>query len=345
MIRRATMVVGLLALASAGFAGCDPKTALSPVSMPAGADSGRLVAINNAGLAVGIVDGDHPDMAFTYNVGSGASRDISTISAGGDFPTGGTFHGVSNVNSHGVVLGAASEVGNWDVETGALYDSAKGTYTAIPCGGHFALGWMGLSDDGLVACGTSLYDTIDGQSIAVPQPTGCNGTLSQVNDQVALGYCTSGTEPFFVTDLSTEATTAFGAAQGFFDPYYDNLNMGRLTNGNLFLATSEGSDGYTSVVFDVSAAAPRVVPINGGGSFPGLIIGASDSGLLSIGLPAASASDHGIVLVYDTRTESTLDTFTGSLGGMPVPYGVNDSGQVVGVNGDGQPFVVVIPPA
>jgi hypothetical protein len=339
-VRRTTMVVGILALAVAGLAGCDPKTSISPVAMPPG-DRGRLVAINNAGLAVGIFDGSTFNQAFTYDANAGVTADISNIPAEGDFPNGGTFHDVSNINSHGVVVGAVSDVGSWDFGRGALFDSANGTYSAIPCDGDGVIGLMRLSDDGLVACGTSLYDTTDGQSISVPQPTGCVGTLDQVNDQVALGHCRGGTEPFFVTDLSTKATAAFGSAQGFSVVDGVNYNEARLTNGNLFVATDESVP--TSFVFDVSGAAPHVVPINGHNSIPAAVYCASDSGLLAFGIPAVSAPNGGSVIVYDTQTNTVLDTFTTSLGGWP--FGINDSGQAVGVDGDGQPCVAVVPAA
>jgi hypothetical protein len=341
---RVLAAIAVVSLAVSGLAGCDPKPELMPVALPPGGTSGRLVSINNAGLALGYsTAGSDPIgflRAFTYDVNAGTTTDISQIPTGGGFPAGGTFLGVGNVNNQGVIFGPTVDPA--DNVGAALYDTATGRYTAVPCDGPTAFGTRRLSDGGLVACGTTLYDSHDGSRISVPQPDGCNGTIRQVNDNVAVGYCESGDEPLFVTDLHTGATEAFGAAQGLYDPDHDDMTMGPLTNGGLLVTESPTGDSSPSYIYDVRTASPRIVPLGGSDAWPGIAYGASDSGLVAVAMAGANEGDAGGVVIVDTSL-GVAHAFSSESSGFQLPYAVNNAGQVVGAGDGDLPFVGTIP--
>lgn len=343
---RSVAAVVLFAFTMFAIAGCEPKPALTPVALPFGQSGDRLVSINDAGLAVGYFE-TTSKRAFTYDVKTGVATDISAIPVSTDFPGGGTFLLAGYVNDHGIVLGAASNQVDDDNPTNfdnsALYDTATGTYTRVPCTLPVRLGMRAVSDGGLVACSDELYDSTNGSTVPVAQPTGCNGKLLEVNDKVVVGQCTAGTEPYFVTDLKTGTTSAFGAAQGLFDPNYELTQVGNLSNGNLLTAQSLSGDDE-SYVFDVSDAAPRVVPLGSNDVWQGIAVGVSNSGLVSVGLPSGSGSTNGGVVLVDAQTGAVRQTWSaGPSSDQPIPYAVNDAGQVVGVGNGEIPFVGVIP--
>ncbi len=337
--RRVLGLVVFATIALSVLTGCQPNPAAIMNVQPANAFIARLTDVNNSGEAVGWFRSNADSMyrVYEYNFSTNTTTDLSNVPPSSSYPDGAVFgaeHGVS-VNASGDVL--ASIGGN-----PALYDPSTGEYTSVPCWGSDGL--TKLSNNGNVACSNSVYNLNSGVTTPVSSPAGCSGNVTDVTDTVAVGMCTAGTEPYFVTDLATGVTAGFGASEGFFDRNYDNYGLCDLSNNNWVVLCDSLNGDNTSSVVDVTGANPIDVQIGGKTRVPELVAGASDNGRLAINpTPYGCTSGCGVVIA-DPKTNKMigLDAPTGEGDGM-VPFGLNDSGQVVGVANNGQAFVGTVP--
>lgn len=322
--RRRGLVAGVaVVVAALGLASCQPNPTLNVVALPSGSGKSFLASVNDAGMAVGTSNlGDSTQVAFLVDTSTGAVTDISKIPVSPDYPSGGTMTQAMYVSARGMIVGSDS-AGNV-----VLHDLSTGSWAAPGCTAPGDGTGASLYDDhGDVVCGGKLYDVATHSDVAVAEPSGCQGRVADVNNvDLVVGYCDAGTEPMFVTDLSTGTTTGFGSAQGISDPYHEIGFIGTLSNNGM-LSVQNTSNDQQSYLFNVSGATPVIVPIGGSSLIDGVIWGVGDNGLVGM---AVSDGGHSDGVGYDT-VNGAVRGISSPQGITPsVFFGVNSHGVVVG---------------
>ncbi len=185
----------------------DAGGAVSQLPLPAGETLGRAFGVNNAGLAVGSVNGGSLERAATYTTGAGA---IITQT----MPNGGILRTAYGVNGSGRIVGQALNPNNAAVTNGFVLDPGDGT--AIDIGalaglGHNSAIAFAVSSAGHVAGSSSLNSGADGRAMIwtdadgmseIPLLAGTStGSARGVNaDGWAVGTMASATSIAFLFD-------------------------------------------------------------------------------------------------------------------------------------------------
>lgn len=132
----------------------------SVLPLPAGQTLGRANAVNNAGLAVGSVDGGVLERAATFAVG-GSGTVLTQTLAGGELRT------AYGVNDAGRIVGSAVDPQNAAVTKGFYLDPGDAAATdigALTALGHNSAIAFAVSSNGLIAGSSSLNSGAGGRA-------------------------------------------------------------------------------------------------------------------------------------------------------------------------------------
>ncbi len=184
----------------------DPSTVIQ-LPLPAGESLGRANGVNNAGLAVGSVDGGSLEQAATFTTGAGT---VLTQT----MPNGGVLRTAYAVNNAGRIVGQALNPNNAAVLNGFYLDPGDSQATdigALTGLGHNSAIAFAVSSAGHIAGSSSFNAGVDGRAfvwteaggmVEVPLLAGTStGSARGVNaDGWAVGTMASATSIVFVYD-------------------------------------------------------------------------------------------------------------------------------------------------
>lgn len=327
-------ILGVASVAAVGalvLAGCAPNPTLQAVPLPPNTQS-KSLAINNLGQVVGYyysTSGGGGDHAFLYNSKTNVSAGIPPIPVSTQFPDGGTMTDAYGINDSGVIVGLSTSE-----PPVVAYDSANGSWQAMP--GCSSPGT--ITDGGLVACGTGVYDLSTNTFQSIFSTTDCQ--VVGVNDSgkaAAICGLATGTYTALVIDLKTGVQMPIGTDLGTSAVCVTSISDSDVVVGN---TTCGGAVGRP-FAYDVSKSTPVRVSLGVYDSLPVLTAVVSDSGMVAMPVLVAATSQepaHERLGTYDLAT-NTAGAYDDSPS-FVLLGAVNDSRQVVGFYG-----TLPIPPA
>ena len=187
--------------------------AVAQLPLPAGQTLGRANDINNAGVAVGSVNGGSLERACLYSEGAGSV--ITATTTNGSFMT--TAFGI---NDAGLVVGNGVDPNNAAVNVGIAYDSVANTAVAVdPLPGRNGNLCFGVSEAGHVV-GSSMFNqgsgtpfvwTASGGSIEIPLPPDTtSGSARAANSK---GWVVGNAGGVFAVPFLFDGTTTYSIAE------------------------------------------------------------------------------------------------------------------------------------
>lgn len=321
-------VVTVLALAT----GCTPASPISGFTGPNGA-AARPWTLNESGIAVGSLVANGGFRAFLMDVGTGQQSVLPPIPVQAGFPAGGTFADARDINDVGdLAVGNANDASapstNGAGDVAVAIDLDDGSVTRLDCPAFRDIGWGLVTDNGLVVCGDVILHIHSGLRESVAMPVGCDGVVAKVTDSgLAVGYCTAGTAPLFVTDRSTGETATFGTELGIAPVPSPDAFLGTLTETGYLIGTKPQGGVFVYTLQGAVATPVDIGPLDGQPT-TGYAIDAD--GVATVGAELPDAAGWSVF---------SYNVATGKLRGHPseldpakiaIPTGRNTKGQFVG---------------
>ncbi|MBS1847759.1 MAG: hypothetical protein JST73_05730 [Actinobacteria bacterium] len=329
-------IAALVVTVTLAVAGCTPNPTMH-VIVPAAFDDFLPHSMNNAGIAVGIAQktagtGNATDVAVAYDTVTGTFTQIPNVPPSSTLPQGATIGTVLDVNNDNVVLlHAGDEMG--------LYNMLTDTWNLFDCSPTvYGLTRGMLADNGYIACGDHVYDSVHAVDLPVAMPPGCAGAVTRVNSAgIAVGTCSAGAEPLFATELSTGQTIGFGSAQGL--TVAAGTMPGAFTESGWLVAFEPGTNG-PPVVYriptDLATGGPTAVSLGPFQNPPTAAVGISENGTVAVADITDVANDTMLLASYNVVTGQIRAFDTSGLPGGS-GYGgrmildVDDAGDAIGL--------------
>lgn len=331
----AAAIVGALVLVA-----CQPDPVLEPFDIP-GDETTLIRSMNPAGVAVGRYYEDFQSHAFTLDVATGTTTTYADPPASPDLPDGGIFAYAFDVNEAGVIVGVV-ETRDTREKLFTVHDPSGGTWRFPICVQLVPSGHGTISSDGLVACDDHVYDSVTDTTVDVAMPPGCDGRVWRVNAEgVALGTCSDGDDPLFVTQLATGDTVGFGGGEGL-EVDTDEVSVpGSLNDQGWFVMTDEMAETPRALVYrispDVATDPPEPFDLGPFAGEPTVGWAIDGNGVLAM---AYGTGDAWFAMTYDVATGKIRALDTSEFGGpltpaVPVVVGLTDDGTAAGFFADG----------
>lgn len=329
-------ILGVAAFAAVGalvLAGCGPNPTLRVVPLPANSGS-WAVAINNSGDVVGFYGATAAGgqrRAFLYDPKSNIATDISTIPVSEQFPDGGTMTDAVGINDSGIIVGSSDKDGP------VAYDSVHGSWQTLPgCSEPNGTSneALAITNDGLVACGSGVYDlsTHTFQPIVSQSGTNCLDVVGVNDSGKAIANCgdTSDSTGAFVIDLTTGEQTPIGVELA--EPV---VGVTSISDSGTVVGTTRSNTAIGQpFAYDVSGPTPVRVSLGLYDSLPVLTAVVSDHGIVAMSVQVPATSQQ--VLHYRIGTYNLATNAAGSYDdsqSLVILTAVNDSGQAAGMEG------------
>lgn len=322
-----------MAVVIARATGCTPVSPISAFTGPSGAEA-RPWTLNQSGIAVGSIFTNDAIRAFLMDVGTGQQTVLPPIPVQAGFPAGRTVADLRDINdSSDLAVGNAKDAsapsGNPSGDVAVAVDLNNVAVSRLDCPKFTDIGRGLVTDGGLIVCGDVILHLHTGLRESVAMPAGCNGVVAKVTDSgLAVGYCTAGLAPLFVTDRFTDETTAFGDDLGIVPSPSNEPYLGALTETGYLIGTKPGGGGV--FVYSLHGAIATSVALGPLDSLytAGYAIDANGVITVAIGLPGETdeiVANYGVV--NGTLRSHTSDVDPSK---RAFPTGRNTSDQVVG---------------
>ena len=156
------------------------------LALPSGQTVGRAYGVNSSGIAVGSVGSGSGEIATIYNINTGTSSRITTLSAEGSY-----MQTAMDISSNGLVVGSGVDSSSRGVAL--VFDSVHNTMTQLTmpayAGFNSSLA-VDISDNGQFIVGSSgngsqafIWSATTGALLAPIPSVSSGGSLDSVNDQ------------------------------------------------------------------------------------------------------------------------------------------------------------------